>query len=317
LSIDVERERARLTAAEREVYSHYGIEAISAPLPLEAPSTTTRVVRIGTGPPAVLLHGAMMTATSWAPLVPHLPDRSLYLVDLPGCGLADPFDHTGIDYAAHQSTFVGSVLDALALGRAPLVGASLGGWFALRFTLDHPDRVTSLALVGAPALALPGARVPIPMAALGRGLPARLIDRLMPAPSARMMRRVLASIGGGPPPPEVPAAMYDALGAAMALSRTSSLSAGPSMYRGRNPLPHVAVSDEELARCPVPALFVWGDRDKVQSPDAGRRAAQTLPRGRIEVVPGGHGVWFDEPECCGRILTDFLTAPGPDPAVAG
>jgi pimeloyl-ACP methyl ester carboxylesterase len=111
--------------------------------------------------------------------------------------------------------------------------------------------------------------------------------------------------------------MYDALGAAMALSRTSSLSAGPSMYRGRTPLPHVAVSDEELAGCPVPVLFVWGDRDKVQAPEAGRHAAQTLPDGRIEVVPGGHGVWFDEPERCGRILTDFLAADGPAPAADG
>jgi pimeloyl-ACP methyl ester carboxylesterase len=315
--VHVDRERARLLDAEREVCSHYGIEASSEQLELEHPPTTTRVVRVGTGPPTVLLHGAMMSATAWAPLVPHLPGRTLHLIDLPGCGLAAPFDHTGVDYAAHQSAFVGSVLDALGLGGAPLIGASLGGWFALRFTLDHPERVTALALVSAPALALPGARVPVPMAVLGRGRPARLLDRLLPAPSARMTRRMLTSIGGGPPPPEVPDAMYDALGAAMALSRTSSLSAGPSMYRGRTPLPQVAVSHEELARCPVPVLFVWGDRDKVQSPDAGRRAAQALPLGRIEVVPGGHAIWFDEPERCGRILTDFLTAPGPAPAATG
>jgi pimeloyl-ACP methyl ester carboxylesterase len=312
LTVDVQHERARLIAAEREVFSHYGIAASSEPLELADPSTTTRVVRVGEGPPTVLLHGAMMSSAVWAPLVPHLPDRTLYLVDLPGCGLADPFDHAGVDYAAHQTAFVGSVLDALGLDAASLIGASLGGWFALRFTLEHPDRVTSLALVSAPALALPGARVPVPMALLGRGRPARVVDRLMPAPSARATRRMLVSIGGGPLSPEMPEAMYDALGAAMALSRTSSLSAGPSMYRGRTPLPDVAVRDEELAGCPVPVLFVWGDRDKVQPADAGRHAAQTLPRGHIEVVPGGHGIWFEEPERCGRILTDFLAAPDPD-----
>jgi pimeloyl-ACP methyl ester carboxylesterase len=314
LRIDVERERARLLAAEREVLDHYGIAASSEPLALENPRTTTRVLRVGEGPPVVLLHGASMTATSWAPLLPRLPARSLYLVDLPGCGLADPFDHAGVDYAALQSAFVGSVLDALALPAAPLIGASLGGWFALRFAVDHPDRVDALALVSAPALALPGARVPLSMALLGRGPAARLLDRLLPAPSARMTRRMLASIGGGPPPDEVPAAMYDALGAAMALSRTSSLSAAPSMYRGRSPLPEVAVTGDELAGCPVPVLFVWGDRDKVQSADAGRHAAEILPDGRLEVVPGGHGIWFDEPERCGRLLTDFLATAGRDPA---
>lgn len=43
----------------------------------------------------VLLHGGALTSTVWAPLLAHLPGRSLYLVDLPGCGLAAAFDYRG------------------------------------------------------------------------------------------------------------------------------------------------------------------------------------------------------------------------------
>ena len=51
---------------------------------------------------------------------------------------------------------------------------------------------------------------------------------------------------------------------------------------------------------------MWGEDDKVQSPEAGLWAAGLLPRGKLAVLPGGHGLWFDKPERCGQLLTDFL-----------
>jgi pimeloyl-ACP methyl ester carboxylesterase len=71
---------------EGEAFVYYGVEATSTPLVLADPPLTTRVVRVGSGPPTVLFHGSTLTSTVWAPLLPYLPGRSLYLVDLPGCG---------------------------------------------------------------------------------------------------------------------------------------------------------------------------------------------------------------------------------------
>ena len=302
----LERERARLTAAEVEVFAHYGVDASSEPLSVDDPALTTRVVRCGRGPATVLLHGASMTATAWAPLLPHLPDRTLYLIDLPGCGLADPFDYAGVDLAAHQGAFVGSVLDALGLERATMIGTSLGGMFALRFTLHQPERVTALSLVSAPALALPGARVPFPMSLSSNRRLGRLMSTLMPSPSPRMMRRLLAMIGGRRGVRDVPDALFDALGAALALAGPTNASMAPETFRWSTPHGHIAVTDEELAGCQVPVQLIWGDRDKVQSPDAGVRAAELLPNGRIEILSGGHGIWFEAPARCGQLLTDFF-----------
>jgi pimeloyl-ACP methyl ester carboxylesterase len=129
----IRRQRVRLERAEAQTFTHYRVAVDPAFLSLTDPEVTVRVLRCGEGPPAVLLHGGGMTAAVWAPLLPHLPGRSLYLLDLPGCGLSDPFDYTGVDVVAHQQAFVGSLLDALGLSQTALIGSSLGGMYALRF----------------------------------------------------------------------------------------------------------------------------------------------------------------------------------------
>jgi pimeloyl-ACP methyl ester carboxylesterase len=68
----------------------------------------------------------------------------------------------------------------------------------------------------------------------------------------------------------------------------------------------VSVTDAQLAACEVPVQLIWGDDDRVKAPDAGHRAAQVLPDARVEVVPGGHGIWVDAPARCGELLTAFL-----------
>lgn len=296
-------QRDRLRVAEAEAFAHYGIEATSEPLVLTDPALTTRVVRVGEGPPVILFHGGALTSTVWAPLLPFLPGRALHLVDLPGCGPGDPFDFHDVDLAAHQTAFVGSVLDALGLERAALIGASLGGWYALRFAIERPDRVAALALVTAPATALPGSRVPVSMAVTSTWLGRRLAP-VAPPPSAAATKRVLATVGGDGSVVGVPDAMFDALGAAMALATPSA--ATLDTFRWRTPHAHLQIRAEELQRCRPPVLLLWGEDDVVQSPEAGSWAADLLPRGHLEVLPGGHGLWFDHPQRCGASVTSFL-----------
>jgi pimeloyl-ACP methyl ester carboxylesterase len=58
--------------------------------------------------------------------------------------------------------------------------------------------------------------------------------------------------------------------------------------------------------CPTEVLFLWGEHDVVQSPEAGQDAVDLLPNGRLEVLPGGHGLWFEQPERCGELLLEFF-----------
>ena len=66
-----ERQRERLLAAEAATFAHDGIEATSAPLVLDASRLTTRVVRIGSGPPTVAVprRGHDLDGVGTAPVI--------------------------------------------------------------------------------------------------------------------------------------------------------------------------------------------------------------------------------------------------------
>ena len=100
-------------------------------------------------PAIVLLHG--LTATRrYVVMGSRLLERSGYRVvayDARGHGRSAPApsaDAYGYERLARD---LGEVLDALALPRAALAGASMGAQTAVRFALSHPERVTALGLV--------------------------------------------------------------------------------------------------------------------------------------------------------------------------
>jgi pimeloyl-ACP methyl ester carboxylesterase len=102
----------------------------------------------GDGVPLVLLHPGISDATIWDRLLPHLDGHRVVRYDRPGYGRAPrataalrPVDH------------LLSLLDALALDRAHLVGNSNGGGSSLALAVTHPERVASLTLL---CTAVPG-----------------------------------------------------------------------------------------------------------------------------------------------------------------
>ncbi|MEV4810692.1 alpha/beta fold hydrolase [Micromonospora avicenniae] len=100
----------------------------------------------GEGTPVVLLHAGIADRRMWRAQIDALSTRHRVLaVDLRGYGESElppaPF--------AHHDDVVG-LLDALGLPRAALVGCSFGGRVAVDTALAHPDRVSALALFGAP-----------------------------------------------------------------------------------------------------------------------------------------------------------------------
>src|SRR5690242_21202313 len=142
--------------AERRLFEACGVQVTSRRLRLADPSVAVRVLETGDGQPLVLVHGSGMSASTWAPLMPHLGSRRLIALDLPGFGLSDPFDYTGRPLREHAVAQLTSLLDALGLDRVPVVGTSLGGMWALSLAVAAPHRITALASLGVPAVVLPG-----------------------------------------------------------------------------------------------------------------------------------------------------------------
>jgi 3-oxoadipate enol-lactonase len=99
----------------------------------------------GQGPPVVLLHAGVADSRLWEPQLGSFPQSHTVLrVDLPGFGNS-PFETNPVSFRGA----VRDAMDAAGIDRAALVGVSLGGNTALELTLESPERVSALVLVGA------------------------------------------------------------------------------------------------------------------------------------------------------------------------
>jgi pimeloyl-ACP methyl ester carboxylesterase len=139
----------RFIELQRQSLAFHGVTAKSRFINLEKPRMRAHVLEAGTGEPVLLLHGGDGEAVNWAPMMAPLQAHArLYAVDRPGFGLSDAFDYRGVNLRTQAADFVLSVLDALELKSATLVGSSMGGFFALAAALAQQDRLRKLVLVG-------------------------------------------------------------------------------------------------------------------------------------------------------------------------
>jgi len=187
----------------------------------------------------------------------------------------------------------------------------MGGLWALWLALDRPERVSSLALLGYPALLL-DAGAPFGFRLLGvRGLN-RLLFRLQP-PSLKQAQRILEQVYGKPAaarmPPEFVEVQYRSeliAGAGDAFRTLLELTIGVRGWAAE-----WSLGADELGRIEQPAVFVWGEDDVFAGPEYGRRACEVMRDARLEVIPGGHCPWWDDPPRCGELVSAFLRSPTP------
>ena len=109
----------------------------------------------------VLIHGVNDQAGTWAPIVPKLAkNHRLIIPDLPGHGDSAP---------ASGPLTMQQVLDgftkivAAETGDEPIVlaGNSMGGWVALLYTIEHPQKVKQLILEDASGMTWPIGKLPL------------------------------------------------------------------------------------------------------------------------------------------------------------
>jgi 3-oxoadipate enol-lactonase len=99
----------------------------------------------GEGPAVVLLHAGLTDSRLWEPQLRSFTEsHSVLRVDLPGFGNS-PLETNPVSFRGA----VRDAMDAAHIDRAAVVGVSLGGNTALELTLDSPERVSALVLVGA------------------------------------------------------------------------------------------------------------------------------------------------------------------------
>jgi pimeloyl-ACP methyl ester carboxylesterase len=275
---------------------------------LAEPRLRVRVLERGEGRPLVLVGGDGAVTAAWAPLLAELPGRRLILLDRPSFGLGAAFDYRRANLRAHGVAVLRSLLDVLGLSRAPFVGSSGGGQWSLWLAACAPERVSAVALMGIPAVCLPGFRPDAAMRALSiPGVGQAMLS--LPSPSAKATGRMLSSADARlPDHPEI-VELYHASRRLPAFGRSAAAIFQASMRPGGRPRPELVMTDDELARLEVPALLVWGDSEPYGPVEAAQRAAALMPEARVEVIAGGwHHPWLADAPASARAVQDFLAA---------
>jgi pimeloyl-ACP methyl ester carboxylesterase len=292
--------------AERRLFAACGVNAECRRVRLADPPVAVRVIETGDGPPLVLVHGSGMSASTWAPLMPYLEGHRLIALDLPGFGLSGAFDYSGRPLRSHAVAQLTSLLDALELERAPVIGTSLGGMWALCLAVEAQDRVAAVGSLGVPAVALPGMHGDPAFTALSTPLVRRIVARIG-SPSVAMTRRAMARGAIGPRAAEnAPDGFFEVVheGIRQPGYGTAMLTHMQLALRVGRPRPENFLSDTELRQLAMPVLMIWGDEDPYGGPEIGQRACALIPDARLEVIPGRHAPFLDDPEHCGALIND-------------
>src|ERR1700688_5294436 len=100
---------------------------------------------LGEGPPVILLHPFPANHEFWLPLANRLSSRyRLILPDLRGHG--DSEIGEGSATMEKHAADLFRVMDDAEVGRAPLIGVSIGGYVLFEFWRRHRGRVAALGL---------------------------------------------------------------------------------------------------------------------------------------------------------------------------
>ncbi|WP_284987910.1 MULTISPECIES: alpha/beta fold hydrolase [unclassified Arthrobacter] len=120
----------------------------------------THYHELGEGTPILFLHGSgtgVTAAANWWLNLPQLAEQGRCIA-IDSIGYGQSVVAEGTQYGIREWVrHAVRVLDALGIEKAWIVGNSLGGWLALQFAIDFPERLLGVVSMGTGGAKLTGA----------------------------------------------------------------------------------------------------------------------------------------------------------------
>ena len=251
----------------------------------------------GEGESLLLITGFGLSSASWRPEFVTGLARTFRVItfDNRGTGRSDELDMP-MSMALLADDAIG-LLESLGIGRAHVLGASMGGNIAQEIALNHPERLAGLVL----ACTYCGDKFGVPL------------DRerfaAMRAPAAGDPRAEARLQWPTTYTPEFIAANGDFLESE--LDRTLQYPTPPTTLRRQREATTVWSSYERLHRITAPTLILAGDRDERMDPRNSTILHGHIPDSRLHIVKGAsHKFWNSHPDETVAVVTAFLTSCG-------
>jgi pimeloyl-ACP methyl ester carboxylesterase len=186
------------------------------------------------------------------------------------------------DYSIRElSDDLYSLMEESRLEKPVIIGFSLGGMVALRFALEHPDRITKLVLVGTTA------KMALTMHIV------RFLKYILPY---KTIARIVCRSKYYKPSDQV---IKDALSRAMKVDRYVAykcLNEFTKNYDIRDMIPLIK----------VPTLIVVGEKDKLNL-KASKYLNRKIENSELRIVSGsGHTVMVEKPDEFNHIVENFI-----------
>jgi 3-oxoadipate enol-lactonase len=245
---------------------------------------------LGDGPPVVLLHPFPVNHEFWLPIAQTLAARyRVILPDLRGHG--DSGLGEGPATMEKHATDIARVMDDAEVGRAPLIGVSIGGYTLFEFWRRHRGRVAALALCNTKAPAdsaeARAARLQAANDVIERGTEP-FFESMIPRVLGKTTRETRPDLVEG----------------ALRMMRKMSAEDVAEVQRG---MAERADSMETLKTINIATLVVTGDEDVLTGRNEAESMHQHIAGSQLRVIPkAGHFSPWERPEEFKTLLRQFL-----------
>ena len=250
-------------------------------------------------PAIVLIHGHSEDLHTWNQLVKHLvEDFRVVRFDLRRHGLTGPASDNQYGIESYVSD-LSMVIEYLGIDSCVLLGHSMGGRIAVKYTMQNPDRVRNLVLLAASGTPRENQdSQPLAMKLMRNPLGRFLIKRMW---SRKMAKDTLIDMvhDGSLITDEEVDRMWE-------FSRYPGIM--DAMFREFG-MSWDEFTSDEIEKITTNTLLIWGEEDTICPVDMGAWYNSHLPKSKFIRLPEiGHNPHFECPDICLDEITAWLGA---------
>jgi len=252
----------------------------------------------GKGTPVIFVHEFSGDLRSWEAQMRHF-SRRYRCIAFNARGYPPSEVPTAVSKYSYQLAIgdMANLMRHLAIGKAHVVGCSMGAYSTLQFGLRYPQRALSLTVVGAGAGADPARRAEFLKASAAS---ARRFEEGGLAAAMKTYRNAANRIQLDNKDPRSFREFFERFAEHSAQGHANTIR-GVQMRR-----PALQGMKAKFSRLKVPTLVLVGDEDE-SSLETGLFLKRVCPAARLAIVPAtGHLVNVEEPGLFNRLTGDFL-----------